>query len=75
MNTTVYRVTGMTCAHCAGAVSTELGELPGVEHVDVDLDTGEVAVTSEAPLDDGAVAQAIEDAGYALAGPGDLPLA
>lgn len=75
---TTYRVTGMTCSHCASAVTEELQALPGVRSVEVDLvagGTSDVRVTSKAPLDETAVASAVDEAGYALAGPRDLPLA
>jgi copper chaperone len=67
--TTVTRVTvtGMTCGHCVDSVSEELGELAGVESVDVVLETGEVTITSRAPLDTAAVEAAVAEAGYALA--------
>jgi copper ion binding protein len=67
MTTTTYRVQGMSCAHCVGAVSEEVGQLPGVSKVDVDLATGEVTVTSEQPLDTGALRAAVKEAGYQLA--------
>lgn len=60
-----YRVTGMTCEHCVAAVSTKLGELPGVSSVDVDLATGGVVV--HGGVDGEAVRQAIQAAGYSLA--------
>jgi copper chaperone CopZ len=50
------------------AVSTEVGALPGVERVSVDLSTGEVTVTSRDPLDHDAVSAAVDEAGYALVG-------
>lgn len=62
--TASYTVTGMTCAHCVQAVSTEVGKLPGVTRVDVDLDSGRVDVTSDQPLDDEAVRAAVDEAGY-----------
>jgi copper chaperone len=65
--TTTYTVVGMTCAHCVSAVGEELGAVPGVEDVRVDLATGEVAVTSEAPLPLDAVRAAVDEAGYELA--------
>jgi copper ion binding protein len=67
VSTTTYTVTGMTCAHCVNAVSEEVGALPGVTSVEVDLGSGAVTVTSEQPLDDAAVAAAVDEAGYALA--------
>ena len=68
MSTSTYTVTGMTCGHCVSAVSEEVGALPGVTGVAVDLPTGAVTVTSDAPLDEAAVAAAVEEAGYELAG-------
>jgi copper chaperone CopZ len=66
--TTTYQITGMTCAHCADAVSQELSALPGVRGVEVDLSAGTAAVTSDAvlPLDE--VRNAVDEAGYKLAG-------
>jgi copper chaperone len=67
MSTATYTVTGMTCAHCVNAVSEEVGTLPGVTHVAVDLESGALTVTSDQPVDDDAVAAAVDEAGYALA--------
>jgi copper chaperone CopZ len=63
----IYNVTGMTCEHCVRAVTGELSALPGVGDVDVDLGTGTVSVTSDAPLPDDAVRAAVDEAGYELA--------
>jgi copper chaperone CopZ len=68
MTTSTYWVSGMTCGHCVNAVSGEIGALPGVTAVEVDLTTGVVTVTSEQPLDAAAVRAAVDEAGYALAG-------
>jgi copper chaperone len=72
MTTQTYSVTGMTCGHCAGAVTDELKALDGVSEVQVDLvagGTSTVTVTSAAPLDEAAVAEALDEAGdYELAG-------
>ena len=73
--TTTYTVTGMTCGHCAAAVTEEVTAIAGVEDVRVDVDSGKVVVTSAAPLSDEDVAAAVDEAGYALAGPRALPLA
>ncbi len=65
--TSTYTVNGMTCQHCVNAVTTELCELDGVRDVQVDLGTGGVTVTSDTPLDQGAVRAAVDEAGYELA--------
>lgn len=67
MSTTAsYKVVGMTCQHCVASVTEELSELAGVTAVDVDLDTGNANVTSDAPLDLEAVRGAVAEAGYEL---------
>ncbi|MBB2912402.1 copper ion binding protein [Streptosporangium becharense] len=67
MSVTTYTVTGMTCGHCVSSVKEEVGEVPGVTGVEVDLPTGRVEVSGES-LDDAAVRAAIKEAGYEVAG-------
>ena len=71
MTSTTYQVTGMTCEHCARAVSGEIGGLDGVSAVTVDLVPGglsAVTVASEEPLAGDAVRAALDEAGgYRLA--------
>lgn len=62
-----YTVTGMTCGHCVQAVTTEIGKLPGVQNVEVDLASGRVTVHSDRPVDTGSVRAAVDEAGYELA--------
>jgi len=67
MTTTTFPVTGMTCAHCVASVTEEVGELPGVASVAVDLVVGgssTVTVESDRPLDPAAVRAAVDEAGY-----------
>ncbi|HEY0452179.1 heavy metal-associated domain-containing protein [Actinophytocola sp.] len=67
MSTSTYTVTGMTCAHCVGAVKEEVGRIPGVTGVTVDLSTGQVTVTSDQPVDADVVRAMVDEAGYELA--------
>jgi copper chaperone len=70
MTTTTYSVTGMTCGHCTSAVTEELSKLIGVQQVSIDLvagGTSAVHVTSESALDEAAVREAVDEAGYELA--------
>jgi copper chaperone len=75
MTSTTYQVMGMTCEHCARAVTVEIESLEGVSAVAVDLvpgGTSAVTVTSEPPLAAEAIAAALDEAGaYRLAGSGD----
>jgi copper chaperone len=61
-------VSGMSCAHCANAVRAEIGALPGVTEVAVDVAAGQVRITAESVPDDAALREAIEEAGYEFAG-------
>ena len=61
-----YTVAGMHCGHCKEAVEGEIGQLPGVEFVNADLDTKLVVVRGEG-LDDSALRAAIDEAGYEAA--------
>ena len=64
--TTTYDVTGMTCGHCELSVQEEVGEIESVLEVRADHATGQVTVTSAAPLDRSALSAAVEEAGYSL---------
>lgn len=67
MTTTTIAVAGMTCEHCASAVTEELSALPGVTDVAIDLHPGAssgVTISSESPLDADAVRAAVVEAGY-----------
>ena len=66
-DTRTFTVQGMTCGHCVSSVTEEVQEIPGVENVDVVLETGALTVTSSQALDDAAVRAAVEEAGYQLA--------
>lgn len=67
MSTATFTVTGMTCGHCVGSVTKEVSKLSGVTKVDVDLATGSVTVESNSPIDPGAFAIAVDEAGFAVA--------
>jgi copper chaperone len=67
MTTRTYTVEGMTCEHCVHAVTGEVGKLAGVTGVRVDLAAATVTVTGD-PIDDTAVAAAVDEAGYAVTG-------
>lgn len=66
MTEATYSVSGMTCDHCVRAVQSEVGKVPGVASVAVDLAAGRVTVQSEGPVDSAAVRAAVEEAGFEL---------
>ena len=66
MSTVTYTVQGMTCGHCVASVTEEVSGIAGVSDVAVELESGAVTVTSEAPLDTATVKAAVEEAGFEL---------
>ncbi|MGH3472681.1 MAG: heavy-metal-associated domain-containing protein [Nocardioidaceae bacterium] len=71
MSNQSFPVTGMTCAHCVHAVTTELKALGGIHDVDVELVPGgisTVTITCSQPLERSQLAAALDYAGdYQLA--------
>lgn len=64
--TQTYSVIGMTCGHCAKAVTSELTALPGVSDVQVELvagGTSTVTVRSDRLLAESEVVTALGEAG------------
>jgi copper ion binding protein len=68
MTVSTYTVQGMTCSHCVNAVTDEVGQIGGVQNVAVDLDSGLVTVTSEQPVAEDDIREAVVEAGYELVG-------
>ena len=65
-NTRTYSVPAIHCGHCAAAIKQEVSRVPGVHTIDVDLPGKIVTIRGEG-LSDGALREAIEDAGYEAA--------
>jgi copper chaperone len=64
MSRTTFSVPGMTCGHCEQAVSTELSKIIGVTSVTVDLESKQVVLNSESPVDWKAIVDAVDEAGF-----------
>ena len=67
MSQRTVTVVGMSCERCVSAIRAEVGRIDGVRDVDVDLDSGAVTVTSDNPVQDATLRDAVEEAGYELA--------
>lgn len=63
---TTLRINGMTCAHCARAVFTALAGVPGITRADVKV--GSAEIEHDGTVTVAALTQAIEVAGYTVAG-------
>jgi copper chaperone len=64
--TITYTAAGIHCGHCVKAVTEEVAAVPGVDSVDIDLETKLVVVRGER-LDDVQLRAAIDEAGYQAA--------
>ena len=62
------RIEGMMCGHCSGRVKKALEDVAGVETAEVSHETGMAAVTLNGHVSDEALAKAVTDAGYKVAG-------
>ena len=68
METRSIMVNGMSCDHCAHSVRAEIGKLPGVAEIDVDVAASRVRITGQSLPDDAGLRDAVEEAGYEFAG-------
>ena len=58
----------VSCGHCKAAIEGAVGQLPGVEDVNVDLAAKQVTVQYDGgAVEHVAIVAAIEDAGYGVA--------
>jgi copper chaperone len=64
-NSREYDVQGMTCGHCVLSVTEEVSDVPGVEHVEVDLGSGRLVVRGV--VTDEEIRAAVSEAGYEVA--------
>ena len=60
METRSIMVNGMSCDHCTRAVRAEIGRLPGVAEVDVDVAAGRVRITGQSLPGDAALRDAVK---------------
>lgn len=60
-------VKGMSCGHCAAAVTKALEALPGVTQVQIDLTSSRVSFASANPIPKEELARVIKAAGYEMA--------
>lgn len=66
----VYKlyVDGLACPFCAYGIEKKISGLDGVEKIDIDIDTGLIAVTlaNGASLNETTARQAVDEAGFSL---------
>ncbi|MEO3765841.1 heavy-metal-associated domain-containing protein [Streptomyces sp. B8F3] len=59
-----HTVLGMVCSHCAAIVGEEIGRVPGVTDVRVDIAGATVVVRADRPVPQADIHAAVEEAGY-----------
>ena len=62
------RIEGMSCMHCAAAVTEAIGVIDGVSEVKVDLENKAAVVEASDTVTDDMLRDAVEDAGYEFVG-------
>ena len=67
MDQVTLKIDGMSCGHCVGAVKKALEQLDGVQVEQVKIGSAVVSYDPAATSTD-AIARAIEEEGYAVAG-------
>jgi copper chaperone len=65
--TSQYIVSGMHCNHCASSVTEEVSAVTGVTDVKVDLNAGQLIVTSDDEIPFASIEAAVDEAGYRVA--------
>jgi copper chaperone len=60
------KIKGMSCQHCVKAVSKVLGEIEGIDNVNVDLARGEATFAEVKPVDPELLRERLRKAGYEL---------
>jgi copper chaperone len=65
MTARTYQVPDISCDHCKNAIEGEVGDLDGVDRVEVDVEARRVTVDGAAA--DHEIRAAIEEAGYEVA--------
>jgi copper chaperone len=60
----VLKVKGMSCQHCVMSVKKALGQLQGIQNVEIDLQKGEVFFENTKTIAVNQIEKVIEEAGY-----------
>jgi copper chaperone CopZ len=69
MTTLTYHIPNISCHHCTHTISTELGDLPGVQDVQADLQSRQVVVHFNPPATEQQVVDLLKEINY----PPELP--
>lgn len=62
-----YTIPNISCKHCVHTIKMELGELPGVQHVEGDPTTKQIVVTFDAPVTEEQIKALLAEINYPVA--------
>lgn len=68
MESKTYTVPNISCGHCVHTIQTELRDLKGIAHVDVDQSQKRVDVQFEPPATDEGIRSLLAEINYPVAG-------
>ncbi len=68
----VLKVKGMSCQHCVMSVKKALGQVEGIQEIQVNLETGEVRFENTRGASAEKVRRAISEAGYEVVPEGSV---
>lgn len=68
MNTVIYTVPAIHCAHCTRTIEMELKDLEGVESVKAAVDTKKVEITFDVPADEQKIKLLLAEIQYPVEG-------
>ena len=64
MNTLNYTITSVSCAHCKMTIEREIGDLPGVASVNVNIDTQQAVIEFDLPATKDEIESILAEIGY-----------
>ena len=64
MNTLNYTIPSVSCAHCKMTIEREIGDLPGVASVNVNIDTQQAVIEFDLPATKDEIESILAEIGY-----------
>jgi copper chaperone CopZ len=65
MKTVTLKIPNINCNHCVHTITSELGELPGVQSVKADAGSKTAVVVFDAPASEESITAALKEINYA----------
>ncbi len=62
-----YKIPNISCAHCVHTIKTEVGDLPGVQSVEGEVDSQRVVISFDPPATEEQIMSLLAEIDYAPA--------